>query len=138
MAILICFDVENRDIFDETIAAKPSLILKCVGLRMINAPSLPESSPVWIPRAATSGGVAASSAWRIAMETMARKFESTLCSPIHHSSISDLCREHQCPLVRVDNTDGMGTSIAIDADMTVFSPSSGEVYMTVMLVHCQV
>ena len=65
IATMICFDIENTDIFNETIDCKPYLLF----------------NPTWIPAPSTArtNPDLFLTDWRVAMETMSRKFEA-LCT----------------------------------------------------------
>jgi hypothetical protein len=96
---MICFDIENEDIFRETIAEKPIILF----------------NPTWIPAPKTKTTDLFLSDWRVAMETMSRKFEA-------------LCTQHNVTIIRCDiplssSVGAMGTSQVITPYRTVYAPT---------------
>jgi len=83
MAVMIFFDVENEDIFEETLSHEPLIILNPTWIRL---PSLGSAMPL-ISTPSSALPLTLLSAWRNALETMSRKFEN-------------LCIERQFCLVR--------------------------------------
>lgn len=74
VAVMICFDIENADIFEETLAERPLFILNPTWIPLPKVASR-------LPSVATPScyyPLSLLSAWRNALETMSRKFEN-LC-----------------------------------------------------------
>lgn len=118
IAVMICFDVENADIFEETLSHDPVVIL----------------NPTWIPLPrviSTMPSVASPScsyplslltAWGNAMETMSHKFEN-------------ICIERGIYLVRCDMpyNCATGTSQVIAPHYTAHAATLKETHLSVFL-----
>lgn len=74
IAVMICFDIENADIFEMTLAHEPVIILNPTWIPLPNVATTMPS--VKTPTCALP--LTLLSAWRNALETMSRKFEN-LC-----------------------------------------------------------
>jgi predicted amidohydrolase len=98
VAIMICFDIENANLLEETLAYKPFMLL----------------NPTFIPAISTVPN-AAHSQWKIAIESMSRKFER-------------LSVESNVHIIRCDTPmwSAMGTSQMIAPYRTVTSPTFTE------------
>ncbi|KAH3760037.1 hydrolase, carbonnitrogen superfamily protein [Pelomyxa schiedti] len=79
VAILICFDVENEDVFNATMALDPLLILNPV---FIPSPDPRYSTP------------AALCKWAVARDSMRRKFEATMGEKMTHLIRCDMPSSH--------------------------------------------
>ena len=123
LAVLICFDLENADMFAELVAARPNLVL----------------NPIWIPapRSFSSHSIEQrSSTWSVALETVSRRFEA-------------LASEHDLVLVRCDMpvsavpaalcvpsapqplTGALGSSLVITQHGSFYAPTMDECVLLV-------
>jgi predicted amidohydrolase len=102
VAVLICYDIENKDCLNETLAYDPIIIFNPT---LIAARSL-----------SNSGKSAELTSWYIAMSSMSRQFEN-------------LCIEKQCTVIRCDmpgnplGSNAMGTSQCISPYSTIYAPT---------------
>jgi predicted amidohydrolase len=105
VAIMICFDVEQENLMEEVLAYKPQIIFN---------PTLISASGIGNDRSAYH------SRWRVAVDSMSRKFERK-------------CVEHGVHLIRCDVPmhGAMGSSQMIGPYRTVYSPTFEETQFTV-------
>eukprot|EP01114_Cavostelium_apophysatum_P006961 TRINITY_DN1857_c0_g1_i4.p1 TRINITY_DN1857_c0_g1~~TRINITY_DN1857_c0_g1_i4.p1 ORF type:complete len:673 (-),score=128.41 TRINITY_DN1857_c0_g1_i4:49-2067(-) len=97
-ALMICFDIENDDIFKETLSYGPAFLF--------NPTFIPAPSTARIPDLLLSD-------WKIGMETMSRKFETT-------------CTANKMTLVRCDapfTGNALGSSQVISPYATYYTPT---------------
>ncbi len=109
VGVMICFDVENIDIFEETVSHKPHIIL----------------NPTWIPTPTSMKScrdAVTLATWRNSMETMSHKFEQ-------------ICIENSLNIVRCDTPfpGAAGTSQYIGPYCTVYSPTMSKTYFSVFV-----
>jgi hypothetical protein len=115
LRILICFDIENRDVLEKTLAQKPIMIL----------------NPAFIPLPGVNPNPHGN--WIVGQDTMARKFERTLSVLLWlhrscrraHVFLLVMCKENGLLLVRCDgpvDEGGSGNSMVIDGCRTIYAP----------------
>jgi len=129
IAVLICFDVENKDVLQETLSYKPRIIFNPVFIpydgNLVKPSSLPLSSSSSSSLAAIDNSYqvqqpeptvqAKCNSWSNAAESMSVNFEN-------------LCMKEQFYLVRCDKPYQitMGSSQVIGPDRTVYIPQMDE------------
>jgi predicted amidohydrolase len=89
ISVMICFDIENADVFEENIKLRPDIIL----------------NPVMIAGSYESSERTLSK-WNIAMDEMAHKFEA-------------IARENECTIIRCDGSFTLGSSQTISPVCTL-------------------
>eukprot|EP01121_Diplochlamys_sp_Union-15-3_P022587 TRINITY_DN9675_c0_g1_i1.p1 TRINITY_DN9675_c0_g1~~TRINITY_DN9675_c0_g1_i1.p1 ORF type:complete len:476 (+),score=63.78 TRINITY_DN9675_c0_g1_i1:173-1600(+) len=105
VAVMICFDVENEDIFKETMAHKPFLLLNPVNIPAPSVSNEPQSIL---------------SSWKVALNSMRNKFER-------------LASYYKFTLVRCDRPfstadDSFGSSQCVGPYSTLLAPSYSQTY----------
>lgn len=102
IAILICFDIENADVFNETMNLSPDILL----------------NPVLISKVGRQDSELCHSQWNIGMDEMSQKFEA-------------LSRLHSCAFVRCDAPHGLGSSQVISPVETLTGPTNEKTIFSV-------